>query len=41
MAVNNINTTLKNVILEKDFADVRALDTVLLSFDGTPNKSKF
>jgi len=41
MAVNNVNTTLKNTILEKDFATVRDLDNTLLALDGTPNKSKF
>lgn len=41
MAVNNVNTTLKDAILGKDFADVRALDNTLLALDGTPNKSRF
>lgn len=41
MAVNNVNTTLKDAILGKDFATVRDLDNTLLALDGTPNKSKF
>ena len=39
-AVNNVNTTIKNEIINKAFADYRALDTVLLNLDGTANKSK-
>jgi len=41
MAVNNVNTTLTTAILGKDFVNVRALDNVLLTLDGTKNKSKF
>jgi enolase len=41
MAVNNVNSTLKEAILGKDFATVRALDATLLTLDGTPNKSRF
>jgi enolase len=39
-AVNNVNTTIKNEIVGKDFADYRALDQVLIALDGTPTKSK-
>lgn len=39
-AVNNVNTLIKNEIAEKEFADYRALDEVLLKLDGTANKSK-
>jgi enolase len=38
--VNNVNTTIKNEIVGKDFADYRALDQVLIALDGTPTKSK-
>ncbi len=40
IAVNNINTSIKNEIAGKEFADYRALDEALLKLDGTPNKSK-
>ncbi len=40
-AVNNVNTTIKNEIIGKEFADYRALDQVLIALDGTPTKSKF
>ncbi|EKD25306.1 MAG: hypothetical protein ACD_80C00086G0004 [uncultured bacterium (gcode 4)] len=39
-AVANVNTTIKNEIIDKTFADYRALDEVLLKLDGTPNKTK-
>ncbi len=39
-AVNNVNTSIKNEIVNKEFADYRALDEVLLKLDGTANKSK-
>lgn len=39
-AVANVNTTIKNEIIGKEFADYRALDEVLLKLDGTPTKSK-
>lgn len=38
--MNNINTSIKNEIAGKEFADYRALDEALLKLDGTPNKSK-
>jgi len=39
-AVSNVNTTIKNEIINKEFANYRALDEVLITLDGTPNKSK-
>jgi len=39
-AVNNVNTIIKDEIIQKDFADYRALDEVLIKLDGTPSKSK-
>lgn len=40
IAVTNVNITIKKEIIGKEFADYRALDEVLIAFDGTPNKSK-
>ncbi|MFA6256490.1 MAG: phosphopyruvate hydratase [Candidatus Absconditabacterales bacterium] len=39
-AVANVNTTIKNEIVGKEFTDYRALDEVLIKLDGTPTKSK-
>jgi len=39
-AVNNVNITIKNEIVGKEFADYRAIDEVLIKLDGTPTKSK-
>ncbi|MDR3168289.1 MAG: phosphopyruvate hydratase [Candidatus Peribacteria bacterium] len=39
-AVQNVNTTIKDAILNKAFATYRELDQLLISLDGTPNKSK-
>ena len=39
-AVANVNTTIKNEIVGKEFTDYRALDQVLIALDGTPTKSK-
>lgn len=39
-AVNNVNTAIKNEIVNKAYKTVRDLDQVLLALDGTPNKSK-
>lgn len=39
-AVANVNTSIKNEIIDKEFADYRALDEILLKLDGTENKSK-
>lgn len=38
-AVNNVNTTIANAVVGQDFANVRALDKVMLELDGTANKS--
>lgn len=38
-AVANVNTTIKNEIINKGFTDYRALDEVLLKLDGTANKT--
>lgn len=40
LAVNNVNTTIKNAIVNQGYKTVRELDQVLLALDGTPNKSK-
>jgi enolase len=39
-AVKNINTTIADAILGKSFDSYRDLDQLLLSLDGTPNKSQ-
>jgi enolase len=39
-AVNNVNTPIKAAIVGKAFANFRELDALLLSLDGTKNKSK-
>lgn len=39
-AVNHVNTEIKDHIVGKEFADVKALDDVLIALDGTPNKSR-
>ncbi|MBB1564833.1 phosphopyruvate hydratase [Candidatus Gracilibacteria bacterium] len=38
-AVENVNTTIKNAIVGKNFSDYRELDEALLKLDGTKNKS--
>lgn len=38
-AVNNVNTTIKNLLLGKDAADQRGLDKVMIDADGTEMKS--
>lgn len=38
-AVENINTTIKNVLVGRDATDQRALDQAMLDADGTDNKS--
>ena len=40
LAVQNINTTINDAVLNKSFTSYRDLDQLLLSLDGTPNKSK-
>jgi len=39
-AVNNVNTTIANAVLNQSFPSFRELDTKLIALDGTPNKSK-
>lgn len=39
-AVNNVNTTIREALEEKEWQDIREVDTVLLELDGTENKSK-
>jgi enolase len=39
-AVNNVNTTIKDVIIGKEFKDVREIDQLMIKLDGTPTKSK-
>jgi enolase len=38
-AVNNVNTTIKDAVVGKEFETVRELDTVMIDLDGTPTKS--
>jgi enolase len=38
-AVNNINTTIKDLLVGFDALDQRALDTVMINADGTDNKA--
>jgi len=38
-AVNNVNTTIKNAILNKEFESVREVDQAMISLDGTKNKT--
>ncbi|MDD2536899.1 MAG: phosphopyruvate hydratase [Candidatus Absconditabacteria bacterium] len=38
-AVNNVNTSIKDAILGKEFNSYRDLDKLLIDLDGTPNKS--
>ncbi|MCX6822416.1 MAG: phosphopyruvate hydratase [candidate division SR1 bacterium] len=40
-AVNNVNTTIKDAIVGKDFPSVRELDQLMIQLDGTPTKSTF
>ncbi|MEE8058918.1 MAG: phosphopyruvate hydratase [Pseudomonadales bacterium] len=40
-AVNNINTTIKRLLVGKDAADQRALDQLMIDADGTENKANF
>ena len=39
-AVSNVNGEIAEKIVGKEFADFRALDTFLITLDGTPNKSR-
>ncbi len=38
-AVNNVNTTIKNAVINQSFASVRELDQLMIQLDGTPTKS--
>lgn len=38
-AVNHVNTTLKKLLTGHEVSDQRALDTLMIEADGTPNKS--
>jgi enolase len=38
--VNNVNTTIKEAIVGKEFPTVRELDQLMIQLDGTPTKSK-
>ena len=40
-AVDNINTTIKDLLVGKDAADQRALDQAMIDADGTDNKANF
>jgi enolase 1/2/3 len=40
-AVNNINVTIKNLLVGKDAADQRGLDQTMIDADGTDNKGQF
>ena len=39
-AVNNINTTIKSLLVGKDGADQRTIDKLMIDADGTDNKGK-
>ena len=40
-AVNNINTTIKDLLVGKDAADQRNIDQLMIDADGTENKATF
>lgn len=40
-AVNNVNTTIRELLLGKDAAEQRALDQLMIDADGTENKANF
>ena len=40
-AVNNINTTIKDLLVGKDAADQRSIDQLMIDADGTENKATF
>jgi enolase len=40
-AVNNINTTIRDLLKGKDALDQRTLDNLMIAADGTDNKAKF
>lgn len=39
-AVANINTALRDALIDKEFADQRAVDATMIKLDGTENKSR-
>lgn len=39
-AVENVNTTIKNALVGKSISDQKAIDSMLVELDGTPNKGK-
>lgn len=39
-AVNNVNTVIRDLLLGKNAADQRAIDTAMINADGTDNKAK-
>ena len=39
-AVNNVNTTIKNKIINQEFKGYRELDQMLIGLDGTKNKTE-
>ncbi len=39
-AVANINTALRDALIDKEFADQRAVDETMIKLDGTENKSR-
>lgn len=38
-AVNNVNTTIKNAVVGKEFSTVKEIDQAMIALDGTKNKS--
>ena len=40
-AVNNINTSIKGLLVGKDASDQRSLDQIMIDADGTENKANF
>ncbi len=40
-AVNNVNTTIKGLLVGKDASDQRAIDQIMIEADGTDNKATF
>jgi len=40
-AVKNVNTEIKENIVNKNFVDFNELDKFMIELDGTKNKSKF
>jgi enolase len=38
-AVNNVNITIANAIIGKEFTTIQELDAALIALDGTKNKA--